>query len=136
MHRLARYGMFFVVGVMLLVWLSALSLTHSVEEVQLHSRSTVRLDEQQCNQHIGPFAKQDTAWSRWREARGQGHAVSVGIDTCYDASGTKGYCFNILSDRKSTRLNSSHQIISYALFCLKKKKKLQIQLRYSAWHED
>src|SRR5207244_8238899 len=28
----------------------------------------------------------------------------------------------ILEDRKSTRLNSSHQIISYAVFCLKKKK--------------
>src|SRR5207244_9150890 len=27
-------------------------------------------------------------------------------------------------DRKSTRLNSSHQIISYAVFCLKKKKYL------------
>src|SRR5258708_31649743 len=26
------------------------------------------------------------------------------------------------SDRKSTRLNSSHQIISYAVFCLKKKR--------------
>src|SRR5258708_27704809 len=28
----------------------------------------------------------------------------------------------IIRDRKSTRLNSSHQIISYAVFCLKKKK--------------
>src|SRR5258708_38069714 len=27
----------------------------------------------------------------------------------------------VLEDRKSTRLNSSHQIISYAVFCLKKK---------------
>src|SRR5258708_17936260 len=27
-----------------------------------------------------------------------------------------------VSDRKSTRLNSSHQIISYAVFCLKKNK--------------
>src|SRR5258708_25241818 len=27
-----------------------------------------------------------------------------------------------IPDRKSTRLNSSHQIISYAVFCLKKKK--------------
>src|SRR5438034_6528718 len=27
-------------------------------------------------------------------------------------------------DRKSTRLNSSHTVISYAVFCLKKKKKL------------
>src|SRR5258708_28639279 len=31
-------------------------------------------------------------------------------------------------DRKSTRLNSSHQIISYAVFCLKKKKKTQANL--------
>src|SRR5260221_2972774 len=28
-----------------------------------------------------------------------------------------------LADRKSTRLNSSHTVISYAVFCLKKKKK-------------
>src|SRR5258708_11712164 len=28
-----------------------------------------------------------------------------------------------IRDRKSTRLNSSHQIISYAVFCLKKKNK-------------
>src|SRR5258708_25875051 len=28
-------------------------------------------------------------------------------------------------DRKSTRLNSSHQIISYAVFCLKKKKDIR-----------
>src|SRR5258708_13635567 len=31
------------------------------------------------------------------------------------------------TDRKSTRLNSSHQIISYAVFCLKKKKKHIVQ---------
>src|SRR5438034_6181629 len=29
----------------------------------------------------------------------------------------------ILKDRKSTRLNSSHTVISYAVFCLKKKKR-------------
>src|SRR2546426_3771709 len=28
-------------------------------------------------------------------------------------------------DRKSTRLNSSHLVISYAVFCLKKKKKMK-----------
>src|SRR5258708_17850831 len=42
-------------------------------------------------------------------------------------------------DRKSTRLNSSHQIISYAVFCLKKKKKRNIktptQQQYNATHE-
>src|SRR5215467_15148667 len=30
---------------------------------------------------------------------------------------------NAVRDRKSTRLNSSHLVISYAVFCLKKKKK-------------
>src|SRR5205807_7883923 len=30
-------------------------------------------------------------------------------------------------DRKSTRLNSSHLVISYAVFCLKKKKRVQTQ---------
>src|SRR2546422_1260030 len=32
-------------------------------------------------------------------------------------------CFVFNRDRKSTRLNSSHGYISYAVFCLKKKKK-------------
>src|SRR5947208_12983221 len=36
---------------------------------------------------------------------------------------TMSTCFRReAGDRKSTRLNSSHQIISYAVFCLKKKK--------------
>src|SRR3989442_8107463 len=33
-----------------------------------------------------------------------------------------------LIDRKSTRLNSSHVRISYAVFCLKKKKKIYVKL--------
>src|SRR2546427_6112962 len=33
-------------------------------------------------------------------------------------------------DRKSTRLNSSHSQISYAVFCLKKKKKTQYTLQF------
>src|SRR5690625_5846449 len=40
-----------------------------------------------------------------------GDAVNVFVDSL------------IKSDRKSTRLNSSHVAISYAVFCLKKKKK-------------
>src|SRR5258708_16963806 len=35
-------------------------------------------------------------------------------------------------DRKSTRLNSSHQIISYAVFCLKKKKGTNVDSRVSS----
>src|SRR5256885_3777854 len=38
-----------------------------------------------------------------------------------------------LRDRKSTRLNSSHLVISYAVFCLKKKKqKVYILVGYSS----
>src|SRR5258708_21578223 len=39
-------------------------------------------------------------------------------------------------DRKSTRLNSSHQIISYAVFCLKKKKTPSLEMtgRLTATH--
>src|SRR5258708_30314097 len=40
------------------------------------------------------------------------------------------------SDRKSTRLNSSHQIISYAVFCLKKKKNLIMKLITNAKRDN
>src|SRR5438034_8104345 len=35
------------------------------------------------------------------------------------------------ADRKSTRLNSSHTVISYAVFCLKKKKKKKKKLSHN-----
>src|SRR2546426_6021202 len=52
------------------------------------------------------------------EYRGAGEAppvALVGKGVTFDAGG-------ISIDRKSTRLNSSHLVISYAVFCLKKKK--------------
>src|SRR5438132_5989431 len=40
-------------------------------------------------------------------------------------------------DRKSTRLNSSHTVISYAVFCLKKKKKQKQANELDKWsHRD
>src|SRR2546430_9229441 len=45
----------------------------------------------------------------------------VTIDTGISASSTIDEIGDVL-DRKSTRLNSSHSQISYAVFCLKKKK--------------
>src|SRR5258708_27702833 len=39
-------------------------------------------------------------------------------------------------DRKSTRLNSSHQIISYAVFCLKKKKTKHVKRVYTLCMPD
>src|SRR5688572_31054917 len=37
--------------------------------------------------------------------------------------------YSLTPDRKSTRLNSSHSQISYAVFCLKKKKKSERRVR-------
>src|SRR5256885_11650570 len=46
--------------------------------------------------------------------------ISVCLDTTLTTSKCSRYSFR--PDRKSTRLNSSHLVISYAVFCLKKKK--------------
>src|SRR2546426_8089847 len=39
-------------------------------------------------------------------------------------------------DRKSTRLNSSHLVISYAVFCLKKKKKRRMNIAHASACSD
>src|SRR5690625_6280622 len=41
-------------------------------------------------------------------------------------------CGVVVGDRKSTRLNSSHVAISYAVFCLKKKKRQDRRARTAA----
>src|SRR5258708_10974259 len=64
-------------------------------------------DPQKGNKHQTMFlisASQGSRRSRWHSFRELNSAGSP-----------------MQSDRKSTRLNSSHQIISYAVFCLKKK---------------
>src|SRR3712207_6856204 len=50
-----------------------------------------------------------------REHLAHHHCYRHGYPVCLDADGDP-------RDRKSTRLNSSHANISYAVFCLKKKK--------------
>src|SRR5256885_8407148 len=63
---------------------------------------------------LGPFQRQ-------RAHRADHFVVGGAEDAVKPGGGRAG-------DRKSTRLNSSHLVISYAVFCLKKKKKpLQIQ---------
>src|SRR5947209_16996108 len=50
---------------------------------------------------------------------------ACGIRDAYDAFRDKGaVVLGVSPDRKSTRLNSSHANISYAVFCLKKKKNI------------
>src|SRR2546430_15107497 len=53
--------------------------------------------------------------------------LAPGALSVTDASGAALHVFPD-PDRKSTRLNSSHSQISYAVFCLKKKKKKNIRM--------
>src|SRR5947208_6496633 len=60
-----------------------------------------------------------------RNVKGLGmSSFSLGLVSFLPVGGTtpRQDCALPNGDRKSTRLNSSHQIISYAVFCLKKKK--------------
>src|SRR2546422_10382173 len=54
-------------------------------------------------------------------------AKGVGERTVVVKHAFRNACIPIITDRKSTRLNSSHGYISYAVFCLKKKKKTPAQ---------
>src|SRR5438132_7085543 len=58
----------------------------------------------------------------------QGGAMSIKVGVqgrvILGPMGAPGQVGIPLRDRKSTRLNSSHTVISYAVFCLKKKKQL------------
>src|SRR5690348_18085165 len=56
-----------------------------------------------------------------REARAAGALQHPNIVTVYDLGESDEQLFIAMEDRKSTRLNSSHPSISYAVFCLKKK---------------
>src|SRR2546430_7708023 len=58
----------------------------------------------------GGFLGHDSLPVRWKTDRGSPH-----VET---------WLMTTTGDRKSTRLNSSHSQISYAVFCLKKKKTL------------
>src|SRR5438034_8638182 len=53
--------------------------------------------------------------------------VPVGFDGRVAGAGLR----LMTADRKSTRLNSSHTVISYAVFCLKKKKKKKKKKKYN-----
>src|SRR2546422_3048667 len=70
---------------------------------------------------LGRLGEQETIWAAahtlrgWIERYGVPQALYVDWKNLYQRSPTQ--------DRKSTRLNSSHGYISYAVFCLKKKKK-------------
>src|SRR3712207_7136697 len=60
---------------------------------------------------------------RFTDPRGKWQHTAQHVSTVDEEMFADGVMFDGSSDRKSTRLNSSHANISYAVFCLKKKKK-------------
>src|SRR5436190_18567510 len=64
--------------------------------------------------------------------------VGAGVSTVvgYAALAGLGFANAQAGDRKSTRLNSSHTVISYAVFCLKKKKKKKKQLKQKKKNQE
>src|SRR3989442_11907987 len=70
--------------------------------------------------HAGALSAQETALREAIERGDRGGALDA-VRRAAAALGTLG------EDRKSTRLNSSHVRISYAVFCLKKKRAFNTQ---------
>src|SRR5258708_9997164 len=72
--------------------------------------------------HNFPFGEVRTRSRKRRQSAGRASCmVHAPGDASPAADGRLDRKNNGRGDRKSTRLNSSHQIISYAVFCLKKK---------------
>src|SRR5258708_40086510 len=109
-----------------------LELTGAVDPREMREQY---LDSMDIERERGITIKAQNVRVRWRD-----HIIHL-IDTPghgdfgYEVSRSLAACEGVILlvdasqgiqaqtlDRKSTRLNSSHQIISYAVFCLKKKK--------------
>src|SRR5258708_9687799 len=70
-----------------------------------------------------PYRQPDRIVIVWSKIKGDRNGVSAGDYLDWKRGSTSFESMAAWTgDRKSTRLNSSHQIISYAVFCLKKKK--------------
>src|SRR5690625_7091848 len=68
---------------------------------------------------------------RMNEGLCDGSAGIVFVDILSNLERIGDHAVNIAEDRKSTRLNSSHVAISYAVFCLKKKKHKKLEREWN-----
>src|SRR5947208_9163912 len=110
--------------------MSHLSATHHVFFFFFNDTATTEIYTLSLHDALPIYSRSSDAWSgRSRSARRCcAGLVAVKIPTPHG-----GACATAAQDRKSTRLNSSHQIISYAVFCLKKKKKDYWQHTYMVY---
>src|SRR5688572_31539677 len=78
-----------------------------------HTRFDCDWSSDVCSSDLAPREMKSTIMSFWNLTVTVGNLITAGVAALNVFTG----------DRKSTRLNSSHSQISYAVFCLKKKKK-------------
>src|SRR2546426_7517418 len=76
------------------------------------------IESMRCSSRVVPRVTDTSAWV-WPRVNSAEPCVRGSVPT----SQLIGRTVSRSRDRKSTRLNSSHLVISYAVFCLKKKKK-------------
>src|SRR5438552_5404183 len=117
-----------------LVELSLVAGTSSAFAGPLPEAVEVTLETQAVPQFGGRFAQLAGELGRWR---GEGFRIRLVASDARQVEHQRQIlrehelealpATTLDGDRKSTRLNSSHQIISYAVFCLKKKKKTNTQ---------
>src|SRR5690349_22686924 len=72
-----------------------------------------------------PISRTGSKGAVWMS--GSIHSRPVVTSSVWPSGGAFDTSWPGMTDRKSTRLNSSHVEISYAVFCLKKKKQHQIE---------
>src|SRR3989475_11982130 len=78
----------------------------------------------------GSAFQTDSGYSNGHTRDNQGRLIALEHDTRRVRRREYDGTWTVLVDRKSTRLNSSHSQISYAVFCLKKKKKNHISVSF------
>src|SRR5689334_24697204 len=100
--------------------------------IQLYVRSylpVLRLDDGD-HREVPPFGSARLDRPVVPAARASAHSAARQRNR-FEPSGIPSQRFYLQTpDRKSTRLNSSHSSISYAVFCLKKKKKIYLELHF------
>src|SRR5574339_443140 len=81
------------------------------------------------NDGVSELRHASIAITDYQDDKNQNDKVLISFDQ--DFTGEQSFDVTDPRDRKSTRLNSSHQAISYAVFCLKKKKKLRTNKKHT-----
>src|SRR5687768_17878983 len=89
-----------------------------------HTRCSRDWSSDVCSSDLGEQRDREGEVERWVAPGGADHSADDQLDHQADVVRRgRGEADVAALDRKSTRLNSSHGYISYAVFCLKKKKK-------------